>query len=108
GENPKRVYGGERHSTPSTRMGNVAGYRAAFQKAVEYRRKWQKYDRDLAEWRKANGSKVAGKDDIPDPPDPPERNLGLETLSKVLDGSIVVQCHCYRADEMSLMGDLSH
>src|SRR5690606_37465190 len=29
GENPKRVYGGKR-TAPSTRMGNVAGYRAAF------------------------------------------------------------------------------
>ena len=28
GENPKRVYGG-RGSAPSTRMGNVAGYRSA-------------------------------------------------------------------------------
>lgn len=35
GENPKRVYG-ERKSAPSTRMGNVAGYREAFQGALEY------------------------------------------------------------------------
>src|SRR5690606_29359652 len=35
GENPKRVYGGK--GGPSTRMGNVAGYRAAFIDAAEYR-----------------------------------------------------------------------
>src|ERR1019366_5345708 len=34
GENPKRVYG--QHGGPSTRMGNVAGYRAAWIKAQEY------------------------------------------------------------------------
>jgi imidazolonepropionase-like amidohydrolase len=107
GENPKRVYGEERHMAPSTRMGSVAGYRAAFQKAVEYRRHWTKYDRDLADWRSQHG-KEEGKVGVPDPPEPPDRNLGLETLSKVLDGSIVVQWHCYRADEMALMMDLSH
>ncbi len=35
GENPKRVYGGKRPS-PSTRMGNVAGYRAAWINAADY------------------------------------------------------------------------
>src|SRR5439155_11957472 len=38
GENPKRVYG--RRGGPSTRMGNMAGYRAAFILAEAYRRKW--------------------------------------------------------------------
>jgi imidazolonepropionase-like amidohydrolase len=36
GENPKRVYGG-RNTAPQTRMGNVAGFRRAWQSAVEYR-----------------------------------------------------------------------
>ena len=38
GENPKRVYG--RKGGPSTRMGNMAGYRAAFIDAERYRRTW--------------------------------------------------------------------
>ena len=38
GENPKRVYGG-RGQAPGTRMGNVAGYRAAWIDAAEYRDK---------------------------------------------------------------------
>ena len=37
GENPKRVYG--QRGGPSTRMGNVAGYRAAFIDASEYLKK---------------------------------------------------------------------
>ena len=37
GENPKRVYGSK--GGPSTRMGNIAGYRAAFADAAEYMKK---------------------------------------------------------------------
>ena len=42
GENPKRVYGGKGRA-PSTRMGNVAGYRAAWIKAQKYRDDWAEY-----------------------------------------------------------------
>jgi len=42
GENPKRVYGGKGGS-PMTRMGNVAGYRAAFIEAQNYMREHDKY-----------------------------------------------------------------
>ena len=48
GENPKRVYGAK--GGPVTRMGNVAGYRKAFEDAVEYQRKWDSYERKLARW----------------------------------------------------------
>jgi imidazolonepropionase-like amidohydrolase len=85
GENPKRVY---QNRGPSTRMGNMAGYRAAFIQAEEYRAKWDKWLKD----------KVG---------DPPARDLGLETLAEVLRGNIQVQNHCYRADEMADMIDLS-
>lgn len=88
GENPKRVYGEK--GGPSTRMGNVAGYRRAFQQAVEYKRK-----RD------------APKDDEKSSGEPSARDFGLETLALVLDGKILVHNHCYRADEMSLMLDLA-
>ena len=37
GENPKRVYG--QRGGPSTRMGNVAGYRNAWIRAADYRRR---------------------------------------------------------------------
>jgi imidazolonepropionase-like amidohydrolase len=85
GENPKRVY---RTRGPSTRMGNMAGYRAAFIDAEEYRARWDK-------WR----AEPKGT--------PPERNLRLETLAGVLRGEILVQNHCYRADEMAQMLDLA-
>ncbi len=107
GENPKRVYGDK--GGPATRMGNVAGYRAELQKAREYRRNLERYERDLAVWKEKRAQ--AGPDDEEkegdDPPEPPDRNLGLETIALVLDGKILVQNHCYRADEMHLMLDLA-
>jgi len=86
GENPKRVYASR---SPSTRMGNVAGYRAAWIEAERYRRKWDKWNADHKG-------------------EPPERNLGLETLAEVLRGNILVHNHCYRADEMAQMIDIAH
>jgi len=86
GENPKRVYGG-RGQAPSTRMGNFAGYRAAFAAAERYRRRWDAWN--------ANHQG-----------DAPDRDLQLETLADVLRGRILVQNHCYRADEMLQMIDL--
>ena len=86
GENPKRVYA---QRGPSTRMGNVAGYRDAWIKAERYRRKWDKWLSD----RKGEA---------------PERDLGLETLAEALRGNILVQTHCYRADEMAQMIDIAH
>jgi len=87
GENPSRVYG-SRNQSPATGMGNVAGYRAAFIAARDYKAKWDK-------WRDT------GKGD------PPTRNLQLETLADVLDGKILVENHCYRADEMIVMLDIA-
>jgi imidazolonepropionase-like amidohydrolase len=86
GENPKRVY---QNRGPSTRMGNVAGYRAAWIAAEAYRRRWDKWNADHKG-------------------DPPARALGNETLAEVLRGNILVHNHCYRADEMAQMIDIAH
>jgi imidazolonepropionase-like amidohydrolase len=93
GENPKRVYGGQGRA-PGSRMANIAGTRAAWIEAAEYRRKWD-------EWRD-NVEKGVKKD-----MDPPKRDLRLDTLAGVLAGEILVQNHCYRADEMALMLDVA-
>ncbi len=89
GENPRRVYG-QRNQAPSTRMGNIAVFRRTWQSAADYRDKWKK-------WRD-EGSDVAKR---------PERNLQMETLAGVLDGDILVHNHCYRADEMATMIQMS-
>jgi imidazolonepropionase-like amidohydrolase len=90
GENPRRNYGEERKMAPSTRMANVAGYRQAFAQARDYLNK-------LEDWEKKRQKK-------PDEAGPaPMRDLKLETLAEVLRGNILVQNHCYRADEMAVM-----
>ena len=108
GENPKRVYGGQARA-PSTRTGNVAGYRQAFADAQDYREQWRKYERDVAEYQKKSADKKDKKDseESDEPPVPPKRDLKLETLVGAMNGDIKVHIHCYRSDEMAIMLDLS-
>ena len=91
GENPKRVYGygGGRFpgGAPYSRMGNVAGYRNSWIEAKAYQEKWDAWEADGG--------------------DMPTRNLELDTLSGVLEGDILVHMHCYRADEMAQVIDMS-
>jgi imidazolonepropionase-like amidohydrolase len=89
GENPKRVYGEK--GGPSTRMGNVAGYRQAWADAQDYQRQWDKYNTEYQ----------TGKN-----PKAPKRDLKLETLALALKGDILVHMHCYRADDMGTMLDV--
>lgn len=91
GENPKRVYGSKGRA-PSTRMGNFAGYRASWIKAADYKNKWDEYETKMAKGQKA---------------DAPKRDLELDTLKGVLDGDIIIHMHCYRADEMAQVIDMS-
>lgn len=102
GENPKRVYG-RKGKLPSTRMGNVAGYRQAFADARDYMEDWKEYDAKLARYEKDR----AGDDPDATPPKPPKRDLQLESLAGVMRGEILVHNHCYRADEMATMLDVA-
>ena len=96
GENPKRVYGGKGQA-PSTRMGNVAGYRAQWIEAQQYLQDWEDYEQK-------KGSK---KSDRNGEAKAPKRDLKLETLAGVLKGEILVHMHCYRADEMMTILDMA-
>ena len=91
GENPKRVYG-RQGVLPSTRMGNMAGYRMAWAEAAEYKRAWDKYDADYE----------AGLN-----PEAPVRDIKHDTLRGVLEGEVMIHNHCYKAEEMAMMIDLS-
>jgi imidazolonepropionase-like amidohydrolase len=103
GENPKRVYG-ERKQAPSTRMGNVAGYREAFQAALEYGAKFSDWQARQQSWQR----KLVREGKPPEPaPSMPPRDFGLETLLGALQGRVLVQMHCYRADEMLGMLELA-
>ena len=55
-----------RNREPSTRMGNIAVDRATWAKAAEYKRKWDKYEKDGG--------------------DAPDRDIAMDTLRGVLDG----------------------
>ncbi len=96
GENPKRVYG-QKEQAPSTRMGNVAGYRAQWIEAQEYIQ-----ERELFEKNKNNKKKDRYGADKP-----PKRDLRLDTLAAVLKGEVLVHMHCYRADEMMTILDMA-
>ena len=92
GENPKRVYG-SKGQMPSTRMGNVAGYRKSWIRAEAYLSKLEEYE------AKSDEAKEMGYR--------PSRDLELDTLAGVLRGDILVQNHCYRAEEMAMMIDIA-
>ena len=92
GENPKRVYG-NRQQAPSTRMGNIAGYRKSWIEAEAYLSRLDEYE------AKSEEAKEIGYK--------PQRNLELDTLAGVLRGEILVHNHCYRAEEMAMMIDIA-
>jgi imidazolonepropionase-like amidohydrolase len=79
GENPKRVYGGK-DKMPSTRLGVAYVMRTAFVKAQNYAAK-----RAAAEEKG----------------EPFERDLELETLAAVLDGTLVWDQHTHRHDDIA-------
>lgn len=99
GENPKRVYGDK--GGPSTRMGNFAGYRAAWIEAAAYKKKWENYWAEAEEFYSENGGDEDEKENDEKAPEPPTRDLRLETLAGALSGDILVNMHCYRGDEMA-------
>ncbi len=128
GENPKRV-----HRSIATRMGNYAGFRRAFQRALEYKRRWERYRERLKLWRERRAkffekckkksnkaatqparrgntsptSRPAGSSSCGEfkelKPTPPRRDFNLETLVGILEGRFLAQVHCYRADDMMWM-----
>lgn len=79
GENPKMVYG-EQKKMPMTRMGTAALLRQALVDAQVYRDKLQE--------GKTDSDKL------------PERDLGLETLVRVIKREIPLRAHAHRADDI--------
>ena len=83
GENPKGGSG-----FPTTRMGTANGLRSTFLDAQDYRERWDAWLNDPTG-------------------EPPERDLGMETLAQVLRGDMLVQVHCYRADDMATIMEIA-
>lgn len=80
GENPKRCYGRMMGKEPYTRMGSLGMMRQRFYDAKAYLEACQRAEQ--------------GKGSMP------ERDLGLENITKVLRGEIPLKCHAHRADDM--------
>ena len=77
---------GSRDQLPSTRMGNFAVQREALVEAQDYMHEWDDYNAKVK-----RGDKDAKA---------PKHDLKLEALADVLRGKLLVQIHCYRADEL--------
>lgn len=77
GENPKRVYGGQKQA-PYTRMATAAILRQALVDAQSYQRKMA----------------------LEDPDKRPDRNLGKDILVQALTGALRVKAHAHRADDI--------
>ena len=93
GENPKRRGGGGGRGGgegrfPGTRMGVEAVFYRAFSRAREYKAEWEAYE----------AARAAGEDPVP-----VRRDLRLDALVGILDGTIDVHSHCYRADEILML-----
>jgi len=91
GENPKHY--GRENQAPMTRMEITALARKEFTKAQEYKRKWEEYNKKVA----------AGDKDAK----APDRDLELEPVVQVLEGTRIVQHHTHRADDIMTVVRLS-
>ncbi|MDP7153211.1 MAG: amidohydrolase family protein, partial [Gammaproteobacteria bacterium] len=96
GENVKRSafagsgFGRNRDARyPATRMGVAALIRSSFERADRYRDTWQRYNSLPGRQQRREA--------------PPRRDLQLEALVEVLDGTRFVHTHAYRADEILML-----
>jgi imidazolonepropionase-like amidohydrolase len=78
---------------PNTRMGVEATIERAFEEGRAY-----------SASRKAHHAAQAKASSGEAPPPPPfRRDLRLEALADILDGKILIHCHCYRSDEILML-----
>jgi imidazolonepropionase-like amidohydrolase len=89
GENPKRFHG-EEDRMPTTRMGVAALLRKTITEGQNYLAEWANYG-ERAREAKGKGEAL---------PEPPERDLGMETIAKVIKREIPLHAHAHRADDI--------
>lgn len=87
GENVKRKDG----RFPNTRLGVEAVLQRAFFEALDYRRRWLQYEREIH----SKGDQAGLL--------PPRRDLRLEELVDLIEGRSRIHSHCYRADETLML-----
>ncbi|WP_435015814.1 amidohydrolase family protein [Tundrisphaera sp. TA3] len=74
---------------PNTRMGVEATIERAFEEGRAYSAMIKAYE----------AAKARGEDPGP----PPRRDLRLEALGRIVEGSIKIHSHCYRSDEILML-----
>lgn len=84
GENPKHY--GAKDKAPMTRMEEAALARGIYEKAAQYKAKWDAYNKAVAA-----ADKTAKQ---------PDRDPDLEPVVEVLEGKRVVHNHTHRADDI--------
>ncbi|MEA2338368.1 MAG: hypothetical protein QOE82_2375 [Thermoanaerobaculia bacterium] len=96
GENPKssnfRPPPGIPAQYPQTRMGVEEVIRQSFTDAKDYMARWDDYE----------AKRKRGETAIP-----PRKDILMETMGDILRGKIDVHSHCYRADEIMMLLNLS-
>jgi imidazolonepropionase-like amidohydrolase len=98
GENVKQSNWGDdyRSRFPQTRMGVEQVYYDLFIQAMEYKSRWQQYERE----RSNLSLRARWRGDVPVAP---RRDLEMETLVEILDGQRHITCHSYRQDEINML-----
>ena len=106
GENVRQsnntVLPGQTRRYPESRMGVEQVLRDAFTRAQHYKAEWQAFHADSAAWAR-NRSRARGTEPIP-----PARDLQLDALVEVLDGTRLVHAHSYRSDEILMLLNVAH
>jgi imidazolonepropionase-like amidohydrolase len=94
GENPKQSNMGSagKQRYPKTRMGVEESIRIEFERAKDYMKAWDVYE------KKAREAK-ARKDAVL--PLPPRKDYRLEAVADILRGKYWVRCHAYQSEEMA-------
>ena len=97
GENVKQANWGERATNrfPQTRMGVQTFYENRFTAAKQYLQAWDDY-------------RKAAEANPPVPPLAPKRDLELDALGEILQGTRFIHCHSYRQDEILEFMRLMH
>jgi len=91
GTNPKNY--GTRKQAPMTRMEEAALARAIYEKAQQYKEKWDVYNKAVAA-----GDKTAKA---------PDRDHDIEPVVEILEGKRIVHNHTHRADDIMTVLRLS-
>ena len=106
GENPKQSnWNVDEARYPQTRQGVEQAIRQAFLAAQDYQRGWQEYEASRA--AEEDSRRRGRQADAAPPVVPPRRDLQLEAVTEMLDGSRLIHAHSYRADEILMLLDLT-